>query len=259
MLADPVGWEKCTPACDLQRPIEKPLSDAVGCEFFQRSNRAEPVTSIDMKTTEICVVRHGETAWNVAGRIQGHLDSPLTAEGREQVRALIPALRGEAFSACYSSDLGRTVHSAEIIARGVGLDVIRFPGLRERHYGPFQGLTKAEAEADHPDMFRDFRHRQPDFSLGGGESVRHFTRRVLDALNTLVRRHAGERLLVVTHGGVLDVIYRVVNELPLDTPRCCPIPNSGANWLAHDRDGWRLDRWADLSHLDRPVARDEVV
>ncbi|HEX5476491.1 MAG TPA: histidine phosphatase family protein, partial [Burkholderiales bacterium] len=96
--------------------------------------------------TRLCLVRHGETAWNAEGRVQGQLDIPLNAHGEGQARAVAQALAGERFDAIYASDLGRVRQTARPAAERLGLPVQLDTRLRERHYGIFQAITYAEAK-----------------------------------------------------------------------------------------------------------------
>ena len=91
--------------------------------------------------TRVLAVRHGETSWNIAGRMQGHLDSDLDASGRAQADALGRRLAGQTIHHLYASDLGRAVETAQRIAVSTGHRFALEPGLRERHLGLFQGLT----------------------------------------------------------------------------------------------------------------------
>lgn len=97
-------------------------------------------------TTRLIVVRHGETRANVEGRWQGHRDWPLTEVGVAQAEAVAQRLEGCGFSSLYSSDLGRALHTARIIANRSGHAIVADERLRERHLGVFQGLTRAEME-----------------------------------------------------------------------------------------------------------------
>ncbi len=107
-----------------------------------------------METTRIIAIRHGETAWNVDTRIQGHLDIPLNDTGHWQARRLGQALAGEHLAAIYASDLSRAWETAQYVARAQGLAVQPEPGLRERRFGSFQGRTFAEPEAELPEQAR---------------------------------------------------------------------------------------------------------
>ena len=200
--------------------------------------------------TRICLVRHGETPWNTERRLQGHLDVPLNPVGQAQARATGEALRKVAFDACYSSDLRRAQHTAQAITTHHGKALRISTELRERHYGIFQGLTHSEAESSHPNEYARFITREPAFALpDGGESLLDLSARIARFLNALLDIHCGQTVLVVTHGGVLDIAHRLANELPLEPPRSIGIPNAGINWLHHGGT-WQIERWGDTRHLD---------
>ena len=201
--------------------------------------------------TRLCLVRHGETAWNAQRRLQGHLDVELNAVGHAQARAAARRLAGERFTALYSSDLLRTHQTASTLATVLHLPVIPERGLRERHYGCIQGLTYEEAEARHPAEYARFKAREADFGFpGGGETLRAFSARIADTLHRITRQHAGESVLLVTHGGVLDAVHRLCSGAPMHTPRDFAIPNAGLNWIEQHGDRWRILNWADESHLE---------
>jgi probable phosphoglycerate mutase len=92
---------------------------------------------------------------------------------------------------------------------------------------------------------------------GGGESIRGLYERVSGVFEELARKHVGARVLVVTHGGVLDALYRHVTRMPLEQPRDFPIYNASLNWVRREGDGWVLERWGDIAHLTRDAALDD--
>ena len=210
-----------------------------------------------MTTTDFIVIRHGETAWNAQGRIQGHLDSPLNEEGLAQALLVGERLAHEPFDALYCSDLGRALQTAQPIADRTGHAVVRNPRLRERHLGIFQGLTSAECERDHPEAYRRFHGRDPDHQVPGGESIREVVERVSAEFTALADRHPGARLVVVTHGGILDALYRFVREVPLNRPRDFPIYNASVNTVRRTSGMWSVEGWGDISHLTRDAALDD--
>src|SRR5258708_2650508 len=132
-----------------------------------------------MRSTRLCLVRHGETAWNAEARVQGQLDVPLGETGLAQARAVASALRSESFSAIYSSDLMRARQTAAPAAKRLGLEVFLDPRLRERHYGVFQGMTYAEAKERVPEGYARFRAKDPQYDFATGESLSRFNRRSL--------------------------------------------------------------------------------
>lgn len=205
----------------------------------------------DVSTTRFCLVRHGETDWNIERRLQGQIDITLNDTGRRQADRLSRALAqaDTRFSALYVSDLARARQTAEAIAHRTGLQVVATPRLRERHFGFFQGMTYAEAEIRMPEAYRQFKSRDPGYVPGSGESLDVFSRRVREVLDDIARRHPGESVLLVSHGGVLDIAYRLAGSVPLTRPRDFPIPNAALNWIRHRDGAWSLERWADASHL----------
>jgi broad specificity phosphatase PhoE len=149
--------------------------------------------------TEILLARHGETDWNRDSRFQGHADPPLNELGRQQAAALAEALTHEQLAAVYSSPLRRALETAQVVAGRHGLEAVPVEGLREVDVGSWQALTRDEVERRFPVQFR----RWLDHGRGwdDGETYEEMGERVLAALEELVARHEGERILAVTHGG----------------------------------------------------------
>jgi len=206
---------------------------------------------VNVPATHLTVVRHGETVWNATGRQQGHLDGKLNERGIAQARAIADALAREApFHALYSSDLGRSMETAAILAQRLGLEVRPDPRLRERHLGILQGMTKAQFAERFPEASAGLESGDPDYVLPGGESARQRCDRTVACAEDLARRHPGERLLLVGHGGVLDGYYRRATGFPLDAPRAFALLNASINRFTVDGDAWRLDAWCQVSHLD---------
>lgn len=196
------------------------------------------------------MVRHGETAWNAEGRVQGQLDIPLNELGRAQARATAEALAGEDFSAIYCSDLLRVRQTAEPTAKRLALPVEYDAALRERHYGMFESLTYVEVRERFPEQYGRFTRKDPDFDFEGGESLRGFNERSMRAVHGLIERHPGEQILVFTHGGVLEMVYRHARALGLSSPRDFEIPNTGINRVEVGQGKWQVRVWADVSHLE---------
>jgi probable phosphoglycerate mutase len=200
-------------------------------------------------TTSLVLVRHGETHWNRAGRIQGQTDSELTNIGIRQALAMGAMLAGERFDYLLSSDLGRALQTAQLIAPNTGLEVRIEPRFRERGFGIAEGKTYAEIDLEFPEMFSRIRETNPEYAAPGGESRRHFHERICLVMDEYANSHRGKSLLVVTHGGVLAAIYRRVNGLPIASPHKIDIPNAGYNRLVHDGNRWWIQKWGDVNHL----------
>ena len=200
--------------------------------------------------TRLLVLRHGQTAWNVDQRIQGQLDVPLNDHGRWQAERLAQALAGEELHAVYSSDLQRAADTAAPLARGAGLALQTDPTLRERAFGDFEGVSFREIEQRWPEAAARWRRREPDFSPGGGETLRQFYARSVRAATQLAERHPGQTVALVAHGGVLDCLYRAASRIELDAPRTWQLGNASINRLLYSEEGLAMVGWNDSRHLE---------
>lgn len=208
------------------------------------------------RSTRIIAVRHGETAWNVDTRLQGQLDVPLNDRGRAQARYAAQALLDEAPDALYSSDLARAYETAQALQSLTGLTLTTDVGLRERHFGIWQGHTYAEVESGWPAESLLWRQRLPDFGPPGGETLQGFFDRCVATLTRLASAHPGQTVVLVAHGGVLDCFYRAATRVALNAPRTWELPNTGINRLLYTGRGFTVIGWGDVQHLD-DSARDE--
>jgi len=200
--------------------------------------------------TRIVAIRHGETDWNLATRIQGQLDIGLNQVGRWQAQRLGEALADEALEAVYASDLTRARDTAQAVAARAGLMVQTDTGLRERGFGVFEGLTFDEIEQRFPDGARRWRQRDASFGPAGGETLTTFYTRAVAAVTALAARHRGQHIAVVAHGGVLDALYRAATRVALDAPRTWHLGNASINRLLASDAGLTLVGWADALHLE---------
>ena len=165
-----------------------------------------------LPATLVCIARHGETDWNKSGILQGWLDVPINEIGRLQAIALAQSLVNAGFSAVWTSPLARASETASIVAERLHLPAPQHHnGLRERHFGAIQGIPKSELAELNPTQLEQILRRNPNAEFVGGESRDEFADRVLDALGDIGARQPGSRLLVVTHGWVMDVITRQVD------------------------------------------------
>ena len=201
------------------------------------------------EATRLIAVRHGETAWNVDTRIQGQLDIGLNATGLWQAQRAGQALADERIGAIYASDLSRAWQTAEEIAKPHGLTVQAEPGLRERAFGRFEGMSFAEIEAMLPEDARRWRERDPEFEPEGGESLLVFRDRVTRVAAELAARHPGELVTLVAHGGVMDVLYRAATRQELQAPRTWQLGNAAINRMLWTPEGFSLVGWSDTAHL----------
>lgn len=205
---------------------------------------------------DIVLVRHGETEWNSLRRIQGQIDIPLNEVGLGQARAVARRLGAAPFAAVYTSDLQRASQTAAPIAAACGLVAQPDRRLRERHFGRLQGSYYEALQRTDPERHRRMLSRALDFDMDGGETIPALHARVCEALAEMAARHREGRIVVVTHGGVLDCGYRLASGLALDAPRTYGLFNASLNTIAFDDGGFRLVSWGDVEHLAAPA--DEI-
>jgi probable phosphoglycerate mutase len=207
------------------------------------------------QATRVVVIRHGETDWNVATRIQGHTDIALNARGRWQAERLAQALAEEAFDAVYTSDLQRARDTATPFARASSATLMEDTGLREREFGAFEGLTFEEIAQRWPEAAQRWRQRDPAFGPEGGETLQAFYQRSVAVVERLVQRHPGGAIAVVSHGGVLDCLHRAATRQSLQAPRTWAVGNAAINRLLWTGEGLSLVGWGDATHLDEGAAQ----
>jgi probable phosphoglycerate mutase len=203
-----------------------------------------------MDPTRIIAIRHGETAWNVDTRIQGQLDIPLNETGRWQARRVAAALAGETVNAIYTSDLERAHETARAVAAQLKMGTVTHQGLRERSFGLFQGKTWAEIETTWPEQSMLWRKRDTEFAPEGGESLLQLRERVEKTAGELAARHQGEQIVLVAHGGVLDILHRIATRQDLQAPRTWQLGNAAINRLLWTPEGFSLVGWSDTRHLE---------
>ena len=202
------------------------------------------------EVTRIVAVRHGETDWNAQMRMQGQLDTDLSERGRWQAARAAEALAGEGIEAIFASDLARAFDTAQAIAAVIGLPISTDRALRERSFGIFEGHSYAEIDARWPDDAARWRRHEPAFEPEGGESLIVFSARAVAAVTRIAEGSRGRTILVVSHGGVLDCLYRAAAGLDLSAPRSWELGNAAINRLLFTGERFTLVGWADTAHLD---------
>ena len=199
--------------------------------------------------TRLILVRHGRTAWNQRARFQGQTDVTLDAVGREQSHRVAERLAADVL---YSSDLQRARASAEIIAQPLGLPVRACPALRERCYGRWEGLTPEEVEERFPDSWAEWRAQPDTHRPQGGEQMSEMTARVAASLEALLARHAGSRVLVVSHGGPIKSALMHFLGLPVSHRRSFEVHNASFSVLCVGGERPLLETLNDTCHLGAP-------
>jgi probable phosphoglycerate mutase len=202
-----------------------------------------------MQPTRILLVRHGETDWNATGRIQGHSDTPLNEAGRLQARRAAQRLAREPVRALYSSDLARAFETATIIGASLGLTAVSSPQLRERQYGAWEGLTGAAIKAHYPELFAMWRARATDFAPPRGETRSELLSRALAELRTIRQRHLGQMVVVVSHGGLCNVLINHVLGNADDEQREFAFGNASIHTLDVTEEQWTVITLNEIAHL----------
>jgi probable phosphoglycerate mutase len=192
--------------------------------------------------------------------VQGQLDIALNDTGRWQASRLAAALVDEALVAVYASDLARAAETARTIADAARLPMQLDVGLRERGFGIFEGHTFEQIEQRWPEQSLRWRKRDPDFGAdGGGETLRGFYARVIDAATRLAARHPGDSIALVAHGGVLDCLYRAAARISLQAPRTWQLGNASINRLLYTPQGFTIVGWGDCMHLEPALHAEQAI
>lgn len=205
-------------------------------------------------TTEILIIRHGQTAWNKQKRYQGHSDIPLNEKGELQAIALAETLKNERLDAIISSDLLRARKTAEAIAQWHDLPVQVDSDLRERCYGVFEGMQLEEIERDYPEHLARWQAADPDFIFPPGEreaeSLRRFYHRATSALHRWAESHPGQKIAVVAHFGIIESAYRAAHTIPLGERVRMPVLNTSINRFAIRNSSIEMLAWGEAQHLE---------
>ena len=209
-------------------------------------------------TTEVTLIRHGETEWNLSGRWQGHADSPLSERGVAQAEALGVRMKSADFDFFYSSDLERAMHTSRLVGASSGWEAIPREELRERDLGVLEGLTTEEMLECEPEVYRSFRNDGPEYVPPGGESFKQFYERCANAVEQISSAHKGSKIGVVAHGGVLGAFFRYAMNIPLEAERNYVLLNCSLNRFEKKETGWSLLSWGDVAHLEGMDSLDDA-
>ncbi|WP_350306465.1 2,3-diphosphoglycerate-dependent phosphoglycerate mutase GpmB [Photorhabdus viridis] len=211
---------------------------------------------------QVYLVRHGESEWNAAHRIQGQSDSPLTETGEYQAKLVAQRVKSENITHIITSDLGRTRRTAEIIAEVCGCEVILEPRLRELHMGVLERRNIDSLTSEEEKWRKKVLDGTPDWRIPEGESMEELSVRMKAALETCRHLPSGSRPLLVSHGIALGCLVSTILGLPAHAERRLRLRNCSLSrvdyqhspWLAS---GWIVETAGDITHLDMP-ALDEL-
>ncbi len=211
-----------------------------------------------MADTDFTVIRHGQTAENLAGLLQGHTETVLDRLGLLQAQCAAERLRGEKFDHIFSSDLQRAMQTARIIAEAVGGEVIPLPALREWHLGELENRLNTELWEKYPEVMNAFRYEEGELLIPGGESRFEFLKRVADCIDSLAAQYEGRRILLVTHAGALRAIFRRIVGPVVNDALLPQVSNAAYSRFCRRGDRWQLCCWNDVSHLKNIEVRESV-
>lgn len=197
---------------------------------------------------QLLLVRHGQTVKNVEGIAQGWNDSPLSAEGAEQVRLLAERLRDHGATAIYTSPLGRAMATAAAIAKTTGLPVTTLDDLREMSYGRWEGQSFLDVRRDDEEAYLRW-FAEADAACPGGESHSDVRRRLERAFSVI----DSARPIVVTHGTAIRIAVTPLLELPVMASRHFAQDNAAFNLFLRRAGRWVLKVWNDTSHCSRTL------
>ena len=215
---------------------------------------------LDSETCELFVVRHGETEANKTGLLQGHLDTPLDEAGRMQASAVAERLKDEMFDGVISSDLGRATETARIILKyHPELHLMTDPDLRERNLGILQGHRYEELMQMYPEIMASFKVDGNDIPVPGGESLSECNERLAAFMERTADGNPGKRILIVTHGGALQCMFR--HAVGVTAPgNIRPFSgNAAISVFRRKKKAWQLITWNDCNHLRLVPQKDTLV
>ena len=202
--------------------------------------------------TRIILTRHGQTLWNIEGRVQGHLDSPLTETGLLQAQSLAERLKSEGIQTIYSSDAPRASGTAEEIRRAAGLDSLMIStALREFSFGEWEGREWGELREAYPEIFQVWDISPHLVTTPGGENMAMVLIRAWNFLEQVLKKHAGETVCLVTHGLTLKLL--VTKALGFEIHDWAKTPwqnNTALNIFEYDDGAWKPELVGDCQHLE---------
>ena len=177
---------------------------------------------------KLYIVRHGQTEWNVLEKFQGQLNSPLTPEGIEKVKETANELKNIKFKAGYTSQMGRTIATAEMILENnkyeqektsdQKLKLQKLPELNEIHFGEWQGLTFKETFVKYPKEAHNYFYDVKNYNAKNikGEELKDGLERFLKGLEKIREEQKSGNILIVTHGTVLELFFNYIQNREAD-------------------------------------------
>jgi probable phosphoglycerate mutase len=224
---------------------------------MSRSGRSpgppDPPESSPNIPARLVFARHAESTWNGMGKIQGQLDPPLSERGREQALRLAERLGSRRWTGFYTSDLKRARETAQPIADRLEAAPVALAELREIYLGEWEGLTRDDLARGYPELWQRWLQK-PDWDLvPGGEGAGPFAARVAAVLDRILAAHPAGDILVVTHGGVIQVALGRVVGRPSAGIFPFRIGNASITTIEHGSRGTTVSGVNDVCHLEQPT------
>jgi probable phosphoglycerate mutase len=201
--------------------------------------------------TDLYLIRHGQTKWNLENRIQGNLDSPLTELGLRQAGWLSDAYKGCPIDIIYTSTLDRAFNTAKIFRGKKEIEIIRLDELKEINFGEWEGRKFMEIKEEDPEFFNAFRFTPETFKPVGGETFEEAKERVVDAVENIIEKNKGRKVALVIHGVVLKLLMgnflnRTINQV-WDEPTIQP---TSVSHIRFNDEGHEILKFGDVSHYE---------
>jgi broad specificity phosphatase PhoE len=165
---------------------------------------------------KLYLIRHGESLWNLEKKAQGHLDSPLTELGIKQSRQLAEYLKDKNISKIYSSDLNRALDTARIISSILNIPLEKSKDLREINLGIWEGRKGEEIKREDEELYNSWFSNPSKTKIPKGESIESFQKRIVPALYRIINKHRGEKVAIVSHGGVIITFIAFILNVQID-------------------------------------------
>ncbi len=202
-----------------------------------------------MTVKRVIFIRPGETDWNRDKRYQGWVAVPLNEHGRRQVQRLANFVRNIGLSAVYTSDLKRSLETAEILREKLGYPAVIDQRLRERNIGHWQGMTRQNMEAWYPDEYQAFLADPANYRIPGGESRKDVEERMLAAFNDILKDDKGETVGIISHSTVINTLLSCI--IPHVQFGSVDVSNTGVTTIKRGDDGqWQIIQADDKTHLE---------
>lgn len=199
--------------------------------------------------TRIFLIRHGETEWNTAGKLQGNSDVKLSAEGIRQAQLLAEKTPFLPIDAVYSSDLSRAATTAKILAAKFHLLVSEKRSLREVNFGDWEGKTISKLVEEFPNEFGKFFTKPDKIHPPNGETFLECQARVINALDEIIDIHEGQNIAVVSHGAAIRLILCAALVIPISKMWSISQFNTALNILIAEEGNFRVELVNSVAHL----------